>query len=390
VLQSLNQPEARGSRVEVLAWRVLAAVTAQAALYRTGWSVQHAVTDVAGWPLEVNKDLLLPYTGQLPRRADLLEVEAARPLWLVVDQYDEPVACVDTAGRLLRPDETGITGIDITEDADDLALAASLATELIHQVLNRDVFTAGDHTPGLGLASVLSAFNRKERFFVTTQAAGLLVHAEIHGASLPLSAAVRRRLGAVLGVEVPAHAYAAIDYHLSWLHAAVTWWQGGASPHQHEDYSSTSNPPTESMVDIVEGTTGPTGGPKNMVDGSQEDIDLLVCWQTEQGTHVVAIEAKAYGTWSNPQMESKVQRLREIVLAFNGATLDLRLVLTSRRRPQHLMTAAWPRWALDDGGEALWMPLSAPGLRLATTRCDEQGKPSAGGTLWKITGPTGS
>jgi len=90
------------------------------------------VTDVAGWPLEVNKDLLLPYTGQLPRRPDLLTVEAAKPLWLVVDRCGEPVACVDTAGRLLRPDETGITGIDITEDADDLALAASLATELIH------------------------------------------------------------------------------------------------------------------------------------------------------------------------------------------------------------------------------------------------------------------
>ena len=41
---------------------------------------------------------------------------------------------------------------------------------------------------------------------------------------------------------------------------------------------------------------------ERLVDGSQEDLDLLVCWTTDQGTLLVAVEAKAYGSWGNTQM----------------------------------------------------------------------------------------
>lgn len=74
---------------------------------------------------------------------------------------------------------------------------------------------------------------RKERFFVTTQAAGLLTTAEMNEPSIPLAIPLSRRLATVLGLdEVPVHAYAAVDYHLSWLHAGLAWWNGDTWPGQ--------------------------------------------------------------------------------------------------------------------------------------------------------------
>ena len=373
VLNFLGMPEQRSVRVEVLAWRVMASVMAQSALFRSGWTVQAAVADGAGWPLEVRSNLLSPYASQLGGDVLRIDVAIARQLWLVLDSRNEPVACVDTRGGLLRPDATGTAAVDISEMADDLALAAELATSLIHKPLTRDVFVTGNVTPGLGLPSVLSAFNRKERFFLTTQAAGLLEHAEIHGASLPLSPAFRHRLGAELGLDVPPHAFAATDYHLSWLHAALSWWGGTAQPHQAGDFPATTDSTQAALV-----------------DGSQEDLDLLICWQDQQGLFIVAVEAKAYGAWSNSQMTSKVARLERTRTAAEHIDLQFRLVLTSRREPQHLDTDAWEAWAAGPDGNPLFIPLSAPGLRLASMRCDEQGQPSSSGLQWTITGPAGA
>ncbi len=116
---------------------------AQAALYQAEWSLRSAVADVSGWPVEVAQDLLRPYMKQLPREVASLNVDAARALWCVVDRNQDAVACVDTNGRLLRPDAAQVAPVDITDDLGDLALAASLATELIHQPLAQDVVRGG-------------------------------------------------------------------------------------------------------------------------------------------------------------------------------------------------------------------------------------------------------
>ena len=320
VLETLGVPDQRtDGRVEVLAWRVLAAVLAQAALYGLPWSVRSAAIDTSGYADDdVDRDLLRSFASHLSTPVDAMTQQEARRYW-VVTSGEDPVACVDTGGRLLRREPSD--PYDFKRDADDLSLAYSLATELVADMVEAE--TAGDHqerphTPGLGLASTLGAFNRKERFFVTTQAAGLLTNAEMHGPSIPLAAPLRRRLGDVLGLNVPAHAYATVDYHLSWLHAGLAWWRGDAWPGQTSDYPQTT------------GTEGPA-----WIDGSQEDIDLLVCWADDHGQHVVGVEAKAYGAWSNAQVASKVARLGAIRNQCRH-DVDLRLVLMSRRRPQKL------------------------------------------------------
>jgi hypothetical protein len=57
--------------------------------------------------------------------------------------------------------------------------------------------------------------------------------AEMNEPSIPLAIPLSRRLATVLGLdEVPVHAYAAVDYHLSWLHAGLAWWNGDTWPGQ--------------------------------------------------------------------------------------------------------------------------------------------------------------
>jgi len=379
VLEALAEaPVAVVGRVDVFGWRILAAALGQAALYGLDWSVESAAIDTSGYAEDsVDRPSLRPYVNQIGAASiATMDMLKARRYWLLLGPSvegatgREPVACLDTEGFLLRPDATGEDVTDFRRDAYDIALAGALASSLFAAPIIAGIEQAGAPSAWLGLAPFLSAFNRKERFFLTAQATGLLTHGEIHGPSLPLSGPFRQRLGESIGIEVPEHAYAATDYHLSWLYAALAWWLGTSYPGQKGQWLPTLDP-----------------GGRTLVDGSQEDIDLLVCWRDDTQTHVVAVEAKAYGAWGNAQMTSKVSRLEAIRRLCDPQEVVLRLVLTGRNRPQKLLPG-WPTWATDTDGAPTWIPLSAPGLRVATQRCNAEGHPDANATTWKMTGPS--
>jgi hypothetical protein len=61
--------------------------------------------------------------------------------------------------------------------------------------------------------ATLDALNRKERYFVFTQATD--------NAELRLGPTFRRTLSTAVGFEVPESSRAYIDYHIDWIHAAV-------------------------------------------------------------------------------------------------------------------------------------------------------------------------
>jgi len=98
-------------------------------------------------------------------------------------------------------------------------------------------------------------------------------------------------------------------------------------------------------------------------------------------------------TWKRPadghakRPRQKVRRLEAILGLCYPQEVVLRLVLTSRIRPEKLLKG-WPSWATDADGAPVWIPLSAPGLRVATQRCNALGQPDQKGTTWKITGPS--
>src|SRR5690348_8428986 len=95
------------------------------------------------------------------------------------------------------------------------------------------------------LLETLASLNRKERFYLVGWALG--------NPTFRLSDEFRQQLGDQLGVVAPEHAFAAMDYHLDWLYAAlaVAAHATDSGPYQND------------------------GG----VTGTQEDVDLLVAFE---------------------------------------------------------------------------------------------------------------
>lgn len=344
----------------------LAEVARQTALFDVDWDILCLWEDSSGQHgSSLRREYLAPFGASLDRRLDERDYFE---VWVVVSG-DDPLLAVD-----LRSDEA--VGRDGTRTS---LLGAGSRSRLVEKLLGRRLSTTVSERPaqrpGLGLPVVLSQFNRKERFFLVTDAvgAGEGADTELHGASLPLSQDFRDRLAQALGddaIEVPAHAWASFDFHLDWLHAAVQWTAGATWPGQSDGF------PTRQ----VEGV--------DVVAGNQEDIDLVVSWVDGSGiTYLVLVEAKAYSSWSTKQASSKIPRLRAILdVADQVPGLRPFLVLTSPRPPQKFATQDWPSWAMV-GGEVRHMVLPTPGERVSVTRCTPEGQPSASGQEWRITGP---
>jgi hypothetical protein len=126
-----------------------------------------------------------------------------------------------------------------------------------------------------------------------------------------------------------------------------------------------------------------------MVEGTHEDIDLIVAWQDAEQAHIVMIEAKGVTPFSNEQLRSKVTRLEAIF----GETGDDRqpikphFMLASHRESPRIKTAGWPAWTLVDN-RPIWVQMRLPSDLLTATRCHEDGLVGAMGDYWKVVGLT--
>lgn len=132
---------------------------------------------------------------------------------------------------------------------------------------------------------LLERFNRKERYFLFTQATG--------NRDFILSKEFREKLRDCVGLDVPSDARAFIDYHLDWLHACVVLVQ--------ENLSENAGP-----------WINREGGELIVSTGNQEDIDLIIAYDIGSSTQLILIEAKAESSWTNKQMISKARRLAKI------------------------------------------------------------------------------
>ena len=194
----------------------------------------------------------------------------------------------------------------------------------------------------LSLIERLGRFNAKERYWLVREALG---HFE------PRPAFVRA-VAAAIGVDEPpaATVYAAMDYHLNWLWAALT-------PHTPGD----GMPAPRDASDA------------NPIRNNQEDVDLLLAWERADGvTQLVLVEAKCTTRFTREQLTSKLQRFRAIRHAANlRGRVDIKLLLISPpgTRPQTgwfddfaglelgnawlaLSTDAWPKegfWVVIPG-----------------------------------------
>lgn len=202
------------------------------------------------------------------------------------------------------------------------------------------------------LLDTLRALNSKERFFLVGYALG--------NSHFKLGEKFRADLEGVLSVPIPEDAYCAMDFHLDWLYAAL-------------------------QVTANGGSTAIYPNDDRFIKAQQENIDLLVGYQREDGCHIALVEAKAATGWTNGQMKSKAARLVDI-FGEDGkkwAGVTPHFVLMSPKKPLRLNISDWPRW-MTPHDEPLWMRLDVPKQLKRVSRCKPDGTPWAHGECWTV------
>jgi len=203
---------------------------------------------------------------------------------------------------------------------------------------------------------ILRSLDRKERFAVLREALGFDPTAP------ELGEGFRTRLSSCIGVPVPANALVAMDYHLDWIQLAL-----------HLTKISGIDPKTAFVNPGFED-----------FNADQEDIDLLLAFDNGDAeqplTDLVLIEAKAYLPWTNRQLASKTERLRDIFGedGKRAGVVDPHFVLMTDRRSDNIQSCNWPDWTTDGNGNPFWLEYDLPD-RCKVTRCDAGGKPDKNG-----------
>jgi hypothetical protein len=199
----------------------------------------------------------------------------------------------------------------------------------------------------------LEKLNRKERFFLIRTALG-------HD-TLKLGQSFRDVLISKFHLNVPDDAFVATDYHLNWIFAAAAL-TFGQPVHDH-------------IYDNRDGT----------VDGTQEDVDLLVAFEDDSGlNHLIMLEAKGVGAYDNKQFAHKMKRLTRIFGKDGCRFARVRpyFGLMSPREPRHLRCDVCPSWLKIDG-KIPWLPMLIP-ERFVLFGCDERGRPDRKREYWTV------
>ncbi|MGE7416956.1 hypothetical protein [Methylobacterium tarhaniae] len=202
------------------------------------------------------------------------------------------------------------------------------------------------------LVKALKRFNRKERFWLLSDAVGKPFAS--------LSPAFLSKVGTELGIDLPPNPWWAFDYHFDWLHAVLT-----LGP----EY-------------VLQPLPGRFINDPEIATGNPEDLDLIIAF----GRTVIMIEAKFTTSWTNIQMSSKVLRLKALPVEH----IDAHFILASPRKPKRLDITGLPRWARKGWDEtAQPCHIILPGKKdqdsaLMVSRCDAEGVKNAAGGHWKI------
>ena len=196
---------------------------------------------------------------------------------------------------------------------------------------------------------ILESFNRKERFFLIAQALGL--HADCGKPAFSLSDSFREQLNTKFDLKIPQgseNVFVAMDYHLDWLQAAL---------------SLTYQSPDEDSVFPNEG---------KVIEGTQQDIDLLIAFRAGKKFHLILVEAKAYSGWTNKQMCSKAARLRKIFGEDGKKWPNVQpyFYAIGPQESDGLKTGSLPEWMLNADRKLKWLHLKLPQKRRIVVRRD--------------------
>jgi hypothetical protein len=201
----------------------------------------------------------------------------------------------------------------------------------------------------------LDKLNRKERFFLIGMALGKR--------AFTLGGSFRQELCDAFRIEIPENAFVAMDYHLNCIHAAAALTFGNLpldAPHENKDGS---------------------------VDGTQEDVDLLVAFEGSSAiVHLIMLEAKGVTPFKDKQFKHKISRFKQIFGHTGNKWNNVKpyLGLISPKKPENLNKFC-PEW-LKINGEVAWLPMLIPEDRLVVFRCDPQRRQNKEGNSWAVRG----
>lgn len=194
------------------------------------------------------------------------------------------------------------------------------------------------------LTDCLERFNRKERNLLIRDALALSP-----GKPPSLSVGFRERIGEALDCRVPDNAWWATDYHLNWIAGALTLLRMG-----------------ENAINGAQANLLAENGTRYLIERNQEDADLLIAFDTT----LILIEVKAFGWFSNKQIDSKVCRWLLLKQLGEQSHVAFHFMLMSRTKPTGLKEP--PKTLLP--GRTEWPHAE---LKLPTERLKVTGKSSA-------------
>ena len=199
----------------------------------------------------------------------------------------------------------------------------------------------------------LKSFNSKERFYLVGHILG--------NPEFTPCAAFRKCLENVLHIELPESVFAAMDYHIDWLYASLFLASNQKNPPIFENHDKT-------------------------IKAQQEDIDFLIAYEKDEICHIIMLEAKGVGVFTNNQMRSKASRLGQIFGEDGGGWPGVvpHFVLISPKKPTgRLQSAKWPAWMLSNNSIP-WIELPIPANLKKVTRCNSDKTADKDGKCWTV------
>jgi len=205
------------------------------------------------------------------------------------------------------------------------------------------------------LTQCLEVFNRKERYWLIRNCCGNGVDL-----SLPLSAEFIDKLNALKELKEInfSNAWWAMDYHIDWLIAALTLFQD-------QDANKIRNQ-----------------NEKYKISGTQEDFDFIICVENK----LIFIESKLSTGWDREQLDSKIERLKDMEALFQNT--EQYFILLSPEFQNIKSTISYVTNELTSMRTG-YICLETPpqmidGSRfLKVIRCDENSTADKDGAYWK-------
>jgi hypothetical protein len=163
-----------------------------------------------------------------------------------------------------------------------------------------------------------------------------------------------------LGLEVPDTAFVAFDYQISSIYAAAVMTESKPGPHQ-------------------------IGG--GIERGNQEQVDLLLAWESGDGVELILVEAEGVTGWSGKRLLSRALWLGEVFGYGSSEAFDwVRphfAIASPSAPPADLPTLEWPEWMAGLDGPA-WLKMPVPNDLLKVRKTTPIGKARATGGYWLV------